>query len=85
MNHTIRENLFNTESPSRHLNLVSVMWYDFPFLAVVDLIEVPESQLAFIVQEEWSSEIIDTENPCPLPSFLRALHQCIEVSLSVIK
>ncbi|PAV23945.1 other 1 kinase [Pyrrhoderma noxium] len=47
-------------------------------IPVVDLIEVPESQLAFIVQEEWSSEIIDTENPCPLPSFLRALHQCIE-------
>ncbi|EJD02290.1 kinase-like protein [Fomitiporia mediterranea MF3/22] len=47
-------------------------------IPVLDLIEVPESDVAFIVQEEWSSEIIDPCRPCPPIDFLRAVRQCIE-------
>ncbi|KAL5511252.1 hypothetical protein ACEPAH_4467 [Sanghuangporus vaninii] len=47
-------------------------------IPVLDLIEVPESDVAFIVQEEWSSQLIDPENPCSPSDFLRALRQCIE-------
>ena len=48
-------------------------------IAVLDLIEVQDADIAFIVQEEWSSQIIHPENPCSPSHFLRAIRQCIEV------
>ena len=50
-----------------------------PLLAVLDLIEVPERDLGFIVQEEWSSGLNRT-TPSSLRGLLRAFRQCIEVS-----
>ncbi|KAI5123366.1 hypothetical protein M0805_001787 [Coniferiporia weirii] len=47
-------------------------------IPVLDLIEVPEEDVGFIVQEEWSSQLIDPSNPCSERDFLRAIRQCIE-------
>ncbi|KAJ7449842.1 kinase-like domain-containing protein [Mycena latifolia] len=47
-------------------------------IPVLDLIEVEEDNLAFIVMEQWSSQLIDDEVPCCLGLFLAALRQCIE-------
>lgn len=47
-------------------------------LAVLDLVEVPECHIAFIVMEEWSSQLIP-DTPCCLRLFLGALRSCIEV------
>lgn len=50
------------------------------FVAVLDLLEPPGDTIAFIIMEEWSSQLIsDTLNPCSIPTFLEALRQCIEV------
>ncbi|KAH9856970.1 kinase-like domain-containing protein [Lenzites betulinus] len=46
-------------------------------IPVLDLIEVPRDNLAFIVMEEWSSQLV-AETPCDLGHFLSALRQCIE-------
>ncbi|KAJ6502513.1 kinase-like domain-containing protein [Mycena sanguinolenta] len=47
-------------------------------IPVLDLIEVEEEELGFIVMEQWSSQLIDDEVPCCLGLFLAALRQCIE-------
>ncbi|KAJ7109408.1 kinase-like domain-containing protein [Mycena epipterygia] len=47
-------------------------------IPVLDLIEVDEENLAFIVMEQWSSQLIADEVPCCLGLFLNALRQCIE-------
>ncbi|KAJ7709873.1 kinase-like domain-containing protein [Mycena rosella] len=47
-------------------------------IPVLDLIEVDEDNLAFIVMEQWSSQLIDDDGPCCLALFLAALRQCIE-------
>ncbi|KAH8116975.1 kinase-like protein [Phellopilus nigrolimitatus] len=47
-------------------------------IPVLDLIRVPEADLGFIVQEEWSSQLITPEDPCSIRDFLRAVRQCIE-------
>ncbi|KAI0797918.1 kinase-like domain-containing protein [Abortiporus biennis] len=46
-------------------------------IPIFDLIEVPIDQIAFIVMEEWSPQLI-TETPCTLRLFLGCLRQCIE-------
>ncbi|RPD66228.1 kinase-like protein [Lentinus tigrinus ALCF2SS1-7] len=46
-------------------------------IPVLDLIEVPQEKLAFIVMEEWSAQLA-TNTPCSLVCFLNALRQCIE-------
>ena len=46
--------------------------------AILDLIEVPKDNIAFIVMEEWSSQLVSA-TPCTLGLFLDALRQCIEV------
>jgi len=47
-------------------------------IPVLDLIEVEDDDLAFIVMEQWSSQLIDDEVPCCLRLFLAALRQCVE-------
>ncbi|KAJ7111589.1 kinase-like domain-containing protein [Mycena crocata] len=47
-------------------------------IPVLDLIEIDEEKLAFIVMEQWSSQLIDDEVPCCLGLFLAAIRQCIE-------
>lgn len=52
------------------------------FVAVLDLLEPPGDTIAFIIMEEWSSQLTsDTLNPCSIPIFLETLRQCIEVCL----
>ncbi|KAI0721006.1 kinase-like domain-containing protein [Cerioporus squamosus] len=46
-------------------------------IPVLDFIEVPRDKLAFIVMEEWSSQLA-TDTPCHLTCFLNAIRQCIE-------
>ncbi|KAI9070383.1 hypothetical protein FKP32DRAFT_1558061 [Trametes sanguinea] len=46
-------------------------------IPVLDLIEVPSDQLAFIVMAEWSQKLV-SDSPCNLGLFLNALRQCIE-------
>lgn len=48
--------------------------------AVYDLIDIPEDHMAFIVMEQWSSQLIIHDAPCCLGLFLSAIRQCIEVS-----
>ncbi|KAJ7285802.1 kinase-like protein [Mycena rebaudengoi] len=50
-------------------------------IPVLDLIELPEEKptpLAFIVMEQWSSQLIDEDVPCCLGLFIKAIRQCIE-------
>ncbi|OBZ75149.1 Sperm motility kinase W, partial [Grifola frondosa] len=47
------------------------------FTAILDRIEVPKDRIAFIVMEEWSSQLI-ADTPCNLKLFLASLRQCIE-------
>ncbi|TFK42554.1 kinase-like domain-containing protein [Crucibulum laeve] len=47
-------------------------------IPVLDLIEVEEDEIVFIVMEEWSSQLIIDDGPCCLKLFLAALRQCIE-------
>jgi len=49
------------------------------FSAVLDLFEISNDGIAFIVMEEWSSQLITSAGPCCLKSFLAALRQVIEV------
>ncbi|KAI0780837.1 kinase-like domain-containing protein [Trametes elegans] len=46
-------------------------------IPILDLIEAPREKLAFIVMEEWSSQLV-ADTPCNLAHFLNALRQCIE-------
>ncbi|THH16353.1 hypothetical protein EW146_g4271 [Bondarzewia mesenterica] len=46
-------------------------------IPVLDLIEARDDKIAFIVMEEWSSQLIP-ETPCCLRLFLIALRTCIE-------
>ncbi|KAH9901019.1 kinase-like domain-containing protein [Cubamyces lactineus] len=46
-------------------------------IPILDLIEVPKDNIAFIVMEEWSSQLVSA-TPCNLGLFLDALRQCIE-------
>ena len=55
------------------------------YLAVLDLFDNPEDQIAFIVMEEWSSQLIPDSGPCCLRLFLASLRQCIEVTLHNLK
>ncbi|KAF8894646.1 kinase-like domain-containing protein [Infundibulicybe gibba] len=48
-------------------------------IPVLDLIEVADDDIVFIVMEEWSSQLITETRPCCLTLFLRAIRQCIEV------
>jgi len=47
-------------------------------IPVLDLIEVDEENIAFIVMEQWSSQLIGDNIPCTLGLFLAAVRQCIE-------
>ncbi|KAF8798048.1 hypothetical protein BYT27DRAFT_7124490 [Phlegmacium glaucopus] len=47
-------------------------------IPVLDLFEISKDSIAFIVMEEWSSQLITSTRPCCLKSFLAALRQCIE-------
>ncbi|KAF8964711.1 kinase-like domain-containing protein [Flammula alnicola] len=47
-------------------------------IPVLDLFELPDDDIAFIVMEEWSSQLITSSGPCCFNLFLSALHQCIE-------
>lgn len=69
MNHTIRERTHPFPSPTSDSNRNP---------AVLDLIPVPEDDMGFIVQEEWSPQLVSS-TPCSLRGLLRALRQCIEV------
>lgn len=51
------------------------------WIAILDIIEVPEDNLGLIVQEEWSPQLIVPSNLCSLRDFLNALRQCIEVCI----
>ncbi|GLB34926.1 putative protein kinase [Lyophyllum shimeji] len=46
-------------------------------IPVLDLIEVRDDDIGFIVMEEWSPQLI-ADRPCCLGLFLAALRQCIE-------
>jgi hypothetical protein len=72
MNHTIRE------------SFLCITRWDLSYLcfsAVLDLFEVHNDRIAFIVMEEWSSGLLASTWPCCLKSFFAALRQCIEVRL----
>ncbi|KAJ3903927.1 kinase-like domain-containing protein [Lentinula edodes] len=47
-------------------------------IPVLDLIDVPEDDIAFIVMEQWSSHLVINDAPCCLQLFLSAVRQCIE-------
>ncbi|KAE9396077.1 kinase-like protein [Gymnopus androsaceus JB14] len=47
-------------------------------IPVHDLIDIVEDDIAFIVMEEWSSQLIIHDAPCCLGLFLAAIRQCIE-------
>jgi len=48
-------------------------------IPVLDLFKISNDDIAFIVMEEWSSQLITSAGPpCCLKSFLAALRQCIE-------
>lgn len=50
-------------------------------IPVLDLFDIHEDQIAFIVMEEWSSQLIPDSGPCCLRLFLASLRQCIEHAL----
>ncbi|KAF8636580.1 hypothetical protein AX17_003391 [Amanita inopinata Kibby_2008] len=69
MNHTIRPYILHSSRlASERLQPI----------AVLDFIEVPKDNLAFIVMEQWSSQLIHDEAPCSLTLFLAAIRQSIE-------
>ncbi|KAF4615322.1 hypothetical protein D9613_003077 [Agrocybe pediades] len=48
-------------------------------IPVVDLFEIPKDDIAFIVMEEWSSNLVASSGaPCCITCFLSALRQMIE-------
>jgi len=47
-------------------------------IPVLDLFELPDDNIAFIVMEEWSSNLMASLGPCCMVRFLSALRQCIE-------
>lgn len=68
-NHLIRE----WDHPFLLLSILTIL------VAILGLIEIPKDDIAFIVMEEWSPQLVP-ETPCSLRLFLGALRQCIEVS-----
>lgn len=48
------------------------------YTAVLELIEIPEDDIAFIVQEEWSSQRVSGA-PCSLFSMLNGIRECLLV------
>ncbi|KAJ7063326.1 kinase-like domain-containing protein [Mycena amicta] len=47
-------------------------------IPILDIVEVEDDNVAFIVMEQWSSQLIDDDGPCSLRLFLAAIRQCIE-------
>ncbi|KAJ4000752.1 kinase-like domain-containing protein [Lentinula boryana] len=47
-------------------------------IPVHDLIEVAEDNIAFIVMEQWSPQLIINDAPCCLRLFLAAIRSCVE-------
>ncbi|KAJ3779279.1 kinase-like domain-containing protein [Lentinula raphanica] len=47
-------------------------------IPIHDLIEIVEDNIAFIVMEHWSSQLVIDDAPCCLRLFLAAIRQCIE-------
>ena len=76
MNHTIRESI-----PLLQYTVGPILWL-FISPAVLDLFEMHNDRIAFIVMEEWSPRLIPSAGPCCLKSFLEALRQSIEVRSS---
>ncbi|KAJ4487927.1 kinase-like domain-containing protein [Lentinula aciculospora] len=68
MNHCIRESVLSTTLAQRSIFIK----------AVHDLIDVAEDDIAFIVMEQWSSQLVINDAPCCLQLFLAAIRQCIE-------
>lgn len=62
-------------------NAIHYKRYLFEWIAILDIIEVPEDNLGLIVQEEWSPQLIVPSNLCSLRDFFSALRQCIEVCI----
>ncbi len=50
----------------------------FHTLAVLDLFELVDDDIAFIVMEEWSSQFVTNSGLCCLGLFLSSMRQCIE-------
>lgn len=50
-------------------------------VAVLDLFECPEDDIAFIVMEQWCPQLFSDSSPCCLHSFLGAVKQFVEVNL----
>ncbi|KAJ3516628.1 hypothetical protein NLJ89_g1007 [Agrocybe chaxingu] len=48
-------------------------------IPVLDLFKFPADSVAFIVMEEWSSQLVPSSGPCCLKGLLSALRQCLEV------
>jgi len=76
-NHTIRV-YFWTKNEQSGWSLICVGTLP----AVVDLIELVVDDIAFIVMEAWSSQLITGDGPCCLGLFFATLRQCIEVGRS---
>ncbi|KAF7294917.1 Protein kinase domain-containing protein [Mycena indigotica] len=47
-------------------------------IPILDLIESDDDDVALIVMEQWSSQLIDDDGPCNLRLFIAAIRQCIE-------
>ena len=70
MNHCVRESCVQPSPSVFHVFLM--------LQAVCAFIEVSEDNIAFIVMEEWSSQLV-SDRPCSMPLFMNALRQIIEV------
>ncbi|KAJ3545170.1 hypothetical protein NMY22_g2540 [Coprinellus aureogranulatus] len=70
MNHTIRESSLPLSAPSSFTRVPP---------AILDIFECAEDRIAFIVMEEWSSQLIPASGgPCCPVLFLDAVRQWIE-------
>lgn len=77
MNHTIRKLVL---SPGIVGPILSAS------IAILALLECTEDQIAFIVMEEWSSELIPhSGGPCCWTVFVDAIRQCIEVCSALLR
>ncbi|KAH9484256.1 hypothetical protein JR316_0003736 [Psilocybe cubensis] len=47
-------------------------------IPVLDQFTVPEDDMAFIIMEEWSTNLVASLGPCCMTRFLLAMRQCIE-------
>lgn len=66
-------------SVSTHWFYDTYIFITFYILAVLDLFELADDDIAFIVMEEWSSQLATNSGPCCLGLFLSSMRQCIEV------